>query len=91
MAKGVEPGFEALALIAAVVFVESPSFCVVVQVHWMLYPWLYVPSPSYVMIQTRTAEIPAGFFSGNNPSNRNQIFRIRFPEMTQFLAPEPSS
>jgi len=33
MAKGVEPGFEALALIAAVVFVESPGFCVVVQVH----------------------------------------------------------
>jgi len=36
MAEGVGPGFEALALIAAVVFVESPGFCVVVQV----YPFL---------------------------------------------------
>jgi hypothetical protein len=33
MAEGVEPAFEALALIAALVFIESPGFCVVVQVH----------------------------------------------------------
>ena len=36
MAERVEPGFEAVALIAAVVFVESPGLCVVVYV----YPFL---------------------------------------------------
>jgi len=35
-AEGVKPGFEALTLIAAVVFVESPGLCVVVHVYLFL-------------------------------------------------------